>query len=150
MEPTQVAGFNQFFFGAEGDREWRYGIAVDQKFYHNLNGGAEFSARDIDAQLLTGPSASPEVIRRDWDEYEARAYLYWTPYSRLALSVEYLYEHFKREENSGFLGPEEFKELRTHRVPLSARYFHPSGFSTGLKATYINQDGDFTFPQVLI
>jgi outer membrane receptor protein involved in Fe transport len=147
LEPTQVAGFNQFFFGAEGNREWRYGIAVDQKFSQNINGGAEFSARDIDAQLLRASAGSPEVIRRDWDEYQARAYFYWTPYSRLALSAEYLYEHFKREENGGFVGPEEFKKLRTHRVPLSARFFHPFGFSAGLKATYVNQDGDFLVPQ---
>jgi tetratricopeptide (TPR) repeat protein len=143
LEPTQVAGFNQFFLGAEGDREWRYGIAFDQKFPHNIYGGAEFSARDIDAQLIDETGLEPVIIRRDWDEYQVRAYLNWTPFEQLALSTEYLFEKFKREENGGFLGAEEFKELHTHRVPIEARYFHPSGFSGGVKATYVYQDGDF-------
>jgi outer membrane receptor protein involved in Fe transport len=143
LEPTQVAGFNQFFLGAEGDREWRYGIALDQIFPHNIYGGAEFSARNIDAQLIDETGMDPDVIHRDWDEYQVRAYLNWTPFDQLALSTEYLFEKFKREENGGFLGTEEFKELHTHRVPLEARYFHPSGFSAGAKATYVYQGGDF-------
>jgi tetratricopeptide (TPR) repeat protein len=143
LEPTQVAGFNQFFLGAEGDREWRYGIAIDQKLPHNFYGGAEFSVRDIDAQLIDETGLAPVVIHRDWDEYQFRAYLNWTPFDQLALSTEYLFEKFKREENGGFLGAEEFKELRTHRAPIGARYFHPCGFSAGAKATYVYQDGDF-------
>ncbi len=36
-----------------------------------------------------------------------------------------------------------FKEVKTHRVPLGVKFFHPSGLSASLKATYFNQDGDF-------
>ena len=143
LEPTEVAGFNQFFFGAEGDREWRYGVAVDQKFPYNFFGGAELSARDIDAQLIDLAGDSPDIIHRDWDEYQAKAYFYWTPWSQLSLRTEYLFEEFKREEDGGFTGVEEFKKLRTHRLPIGARYFHHSGFSAGIQATYVYQDGDF-------
>ena len=35
------------------------------------------------------------------------------------------------------------KDVDTHRVPLGINFFHPSGLSASLKATYINQDGSF-------
>jgi outer membrane receptor protein involved in Fe transport len=33
--------------------------------------------------------------------------------------------------------------VKTHRVPLGINFYHPSGFSAQLKATYIHQDGKF-------
>jgi tetratricopeptide (TPR) repeat protein len=144
LEPTQVAGFNQFFFGAEGDRVWRYGVAVDQKLSRNIYGGVEFSVRDLDRAITvqTGPSLLG-VVLRDWEERLGRAYLYLAPSRWLALSAEYLYEWFERDVSGGFTGVEEFAELRTHRFPLGIRFFHPSGFSAGIKATYVDQRGDF-------
>jgi hypothetical protein len=47
LEPTQVAGFNQFFDDAEGTESWRYGIAIDQNFTKDIYGGAEYSYIDI-------------------------------------------------------------------------------------------------------
>jgi tetratricopeptide (TPR) repeat protein len=143
LEPTQVAGFNQFFLDAEGDDVWRYGIAVDQKFPYSIYGGAELSYRDLKAVILDDSGPTQVVRRRDWDERQARAYLYWTPNSWLALNAEYLYEHFKRDAPDNFAGVEDFKELRTYRFPFGARFAHPSGFSAGFQATYVYQDGDF-------
>ena len=47
LEPTQVAGFNQFFDDNNGTDAWRYGVAIDQKFTQDLFGGVEFSKRDL-------------------------------------------------------------------------------------------------------
>jgi tetratricopeptide (TPR) repeat protein len=143
LEPTQVAGFNQFFLDAEGDSVWRYGIAVDQKFPHNVYVGAELSHRDLSATIIEDLGPTIEVKRRDWDEWQARGYLNWTPHPWLALSADYLFEYFDRDAPDNFAGVEAFTELKTHRVPLGARFFHPSGFSAGLKATFVYQDGDF-------
>ncbi len=73
----------------------------------------------------------------DWEEYLGRAYLYWTPHEWLALKAEYLYEDFEREEKL----PDGIKDLRTHRVPLGINFFHPSGLSVGVTATYYDQKG---------
>jgi len=35
------------------------------------------------------------------------------------------------------------KKMNTYRVPLGVNFFHPSGFSASLKATYYNQEGEF-------
>ena len=141
LEPTQVAGFNQFFDDVNGTQSWRYGIAVDQKFSRTVFGGAELSRRDLEvpASVTNFFTGVTEVTRTDWREDLARAYLFWTPHEWLALSAEYQYERFKRVPDFG-LG---LVESTTHRVPLGLRFFHPSGLSFAVKATYFHQDGDF-------
>ena len=106
LEPTQVAGFNQFFDDGAGAETCRYGIAVDQKFSASLYGGVEFSKREIEVPFLSYPfpPASPSVQRANWEEQLVRSYLYWTPLSWLALSAEYQYEDLERDPV--FVGPE--------------------------------------------
>jgi tetratricopeptide (TPR) repeat protein len=82
LEPTQVAGFNQFFDDAEGTTAWRYGIGIDQKFSAAVFGGAEFSRRELEVPFFTiGPAGDLEPQQDDWKENLVRAYLYWTPHS---------------------------------------------------------------------
>ena len=52
LEPTQVAGFNQFFDDVNLTEAWRYGGAIDQKFTNSLFGGVEFSKRDLTVPTL--------------------------------------------------------------------------------------------------
>src|SRR5262249_16290932 len=48
LEPTQVAGFNQFFDDLAATDAWNYGVAIDQKFSNSIFGGVEFAARNFD------------------------------------------------------------------------------------------------------
>lgn len=143
LEPTQVAGFNQFFDDADATDAWSRGAAVDQKFSPNLYGGAEYTLRDLDVpynftDLTTGVS---EVRHVDWDERLARAYLYWTPQNWLALSAEYQNERITRAKE--FVGIDRVRELETQRFPLGFTIYHPSGLSAALKATFYHQKGEF-------
>ncbi len=147
LEPTQVAGFNQFFDDDNATESRRYGIALDQKLSNSLYGGAEYSERDLEVPYRAGLAAGGfRTDKADWEEQAGRAYLYWTPHSWLALGAEYLYERFEREEK--FKGLDGLKEVKTHRVPLKASFFHPCGLNTMLRATYYDQDGVF-FPQYM-
>lgn len=137
IEPTQVAGFNQFFDDNEGTKSWRYGVAIDQTFSAEVYAGAELSKRDLDVPFLD--TVTNEVREVDWKEYLARAYLYWTPHPWVAASVEYQFERFDRDREFGA----GIEEVDTHRVPLGINVFHPSGLSARLNATYVNQDGTF-------
>jgi outer membrane receptor protein involved in Fe transport len=140
LEPTQVAGFNQFFDDADGTKSWCYGAAVDQKFSKNIYGGVEYSGRKLDVPFLSSTGFGlPEVDEVDWKEQLGRAYLYWTPHPWFGLSAEYEYERFDRERE--FVAG--IRNVKTHRVPLGINFYHPSGFSAQLKATYINQEGKF-------
>jgi hypothetical protein len=134
LEPTQVAGFNQFYDDPEATDAWVYGVALDQKFPQDVYFGAEFSYRDLDVPFVDTDLAIKEA---DWEEYLGRAYLYWTPHEWLALKAEYLYEKFERDEQL----PDGLKDLKTHRVPLGINFFHPSGWSAGVTATYYDQEG---------
>ncbi len=141
LEPTQVAGFNQFFDDGEGVRAWRYGVGADQKFSKNLFAGVEQSWRDlkVPAQVLF---PEPSVVLGNQKEQLSRAYVYWTPRDWLALSVEYQYERFKREPDFS-INFEDKTVVKTHRVPLGVNVFAPWGLMARLKATYIDQRGDF-------
>jgi len=140
LEPTQVAGFNQFFDDADGTKSWRVGVAVDQKFSKDLYGGVEYSGRKLDVPFLFSTGLGlPEVHEVDWKEQLGRAYLYWTPHPWFGLSAEYQYERFDREKE--FVAG--IRNVKTHRVPLGINFYHPSGFSAQLKTTYINQEGKF-------
>jgi len=139
LEPTQVAGFNQFFDDFNGTESWRYGVAVDQKFSRNVNGGADFSYREMEVPILDLTGPTPVEHRVDWTETVSRAYLYWTPYDQVAVNAEYHYARDDRDRNLNL----NVKHLITHRVPLGINVFHPSGLSVSLRGTYYDQEGDF-------
>jgi tetratricopeptide (TPR) repeat protein/outer membrane receptor protein involved in Fe transport len=148
LEPTQVAGFNQFFDDANGTKSWVNGFAVDQKFSQNVFGGVEYYRRDLTVPFETSevsteastPPVTVTVIRTtDWKEHLGRAYLYWTLHPWVAISTEYLYERFNRER--AFVAG--IEHVETHRFPLGVNFHHPCGFSAGLKAVYTDQHGSF-------
>lgn len=139
IEPTQVAGFNQFFDDANGTKSWRYGVGIDQRLASTLYGGVELSRRDLHPPFIS-PQEDGRLREADWQEDLSRAYLYWTPRAWLAVSGEYQYERFRRRE---FFAEEGTVKAHTHRVPLGISFFHPSGFRARLKTTYVNQVGDF-------
>ena len=141
LEPTQVAGFNQFFDDGDATDAWVYGAGIDQKLSQNTYAGAEFLYRDLSVPVFAVTGTSGELVSKDvdWDEYQGRAYLYYTPHKWLALRAEYGYEKFKYDEIFNLNA----QEIKTHRVPLGINFFHPSGIFAGLTATYYYQKGDF-------
>ncbi|MHC1728731.1 MAG: tetratricopeptide repeat protein [Syntrophobacteraceae bacterium] len=138
IEPTQVAGFNQFFDDTQGTRSWRYGAGIDQKFTTRLHGGIEYSERDLEMPNLV--SVINDIVIADRKERLVRAYLYWTPHPWLALGPEY---QFERVEDDEILVSNELAELNTHRLIMGASLFHPSGFFAQLRPTMVFQDGRF-------
>ena len=141
LEPTQVAGFNQFFDDPNGTQAWRYGGAIDQKFTKEIFGGVEYSKRDLKVPFLDAsnfPLITPSELA--WHEYLARVYLFWTPHPWWAVRAEYQYEQDKRDERftAGLA------KMDTYRVPIGANFFHPSGLGAFVKGTYVHQSGTFS------
>jgi hypothetical protein len=149
IEPTQVAGFNQFFDDDTATEAWNYGAAVDQKYHQNIYGGAEFLYRDLSVPFFQTPAPPappvPELEREKWEEYLGRAYLYWTPHEWVALRAEYLYEKIDRGEEFTF----NIKEADTHSVAMGTNFFHPSGLGAALQVTYYDQSGEFMREEAL-
>ena len=141
IEPTQVSGFNQFFDDPEGTTAWRYGVGIDQVVTRRLFVGAEVSRRDLTVPTQDFTTTPVSVFTQDEQEDLARAYIYWAPLDWLALTAEYQYEKLKRDPLAE--NPEQLAESRTHRVPLTASVFHPSGFSAAIRGTFVDQSGTF-------
>jgi tetratricopeptide (TPR) repeat protein len=143
LEPTQVAGFNQFFDDFTATDALVYGGAVDQKFSQSIYGGAEFTYRDMKVPWFDIPVPPtppvPQLREADWEEYLGRAYLYWTPHKWFALKAEYQYEKFERAQEFFF----NIQEVKTNSFPLGINFFHPSGLGAFFGATYYDQEGLF-------
>jgi hypothetical protein len=136
LEPTQVAGFNQFFDDFNGTKSWRYGVGLDQKFTNDLFGGVEFAKRNLEVPAV---DQFGDRTESNWYESLGRAYLYWTPHPWVALRAEYLYERWRRDD----VFTNGISQLRTHRVPLGVGFFHPSGFGAFATTSFFHQEGDF-------
>ncbi|MDD5319099.1 MAG: tetratricopeptide repeat protein [Methylococcales bacterium] len=121
IEPTQIAGFNQFFDDLAEKKFSFYGGAVDMVIQPNLFAGVEFSRRDV-FNLHGGDL----FFQKD----SSKVYINWAPLEQLAITARYNYIRKYSPESS---------VLSTHIVPLEFRYFHPSGFFGKLIETYVHQ-----------
>jgi hypothetical protein len=139
FEPTHVAGFSQYFDDINASDVRSYGVAADHKFSKRLFGGLEYMRRDLDVPMLSIAQASRARFY-EWKEDTRLAYFYWSASDVVALRAEYQYDRFERRDSPIKLG---VAEVETHRIPLSVSYFHPSGFSSKITATYFFQEGEF-------
>lgn len=147
VEPTQIAGFNQFFDDANGADSWRFGLAIDQRLAKRLFSGIEASKRKIayayqDFRTLCQP---PSIGDADWEEEVLRGYLYWAPHKRFSATAELRYE--KRTTDPEYPGGGYFTALETRQLPFGIHFFHPSGFGSELILTHVDQTGTFGDPK---
>lgn len=136
LEPTQVAGFNQFYDDSLGTSAERHGLAVDTRISANLMMGVELSERGTDLVLLE--AGAPRVENRT--EKVGRAYLNWIADDHIVVSSEYSHENFDRNFVQGQANSNRPAALKTQRLPLTFRYWLPGGFYTELKTTHVVQD----------
>jgi len=138
LEPTQVAGFQQFYDDLDGTSSWREGVALDQKINKDLFGGVEYSYRRLD--LPTTSLYTGAVTTVTEHQQLGTAYLYWTPVTWLSANASYQFERF----DTGDLSYSPLvSNVTTNRVPIGLEFFHPSGVFAKFKATYVSQWGDF-------
>ena len=137
IEPTQVAGFNQFFDDFNTTSAWNYGGALNQKFPHEVYAGGEFTWRNMTVPFFD--NVANTETSADWKERNSRIYLFWTPHEWVSLTAEWLWQRLERDRNfaSGVSTAE------TNSFPLGINFFHPSGLSVSVKETYRHQEGNF-------
>ncbi len=131
LQPTQIAGFNQFFDDFNGTAAWQYGVGADTHFFDNVYAGVEAYKRDL--KIPNGADS-----RQKSSEELYRFYLNWLPTTYLAINSEFKFENFRYDANDPLL-PSFPNSVETLYVPLEFRFFDPSGFFTSLKGTYVNQ-----------
>jgi tetratricopeptide (TPR) repeat protein/opacity protein-like surface antigen len=139
IEPTQVSGFNQFYDDFNQTAGWRYGAAVNQKFTKTLFAGVEGSYRKTDTPTINLVDGTQTENTNEW--YQAIGYLNYAPHPWVALRASYQYDQVTNSLPS--VAQTSAQQLHTSRLPLSAGFFHPSGFIANVTVTYWNQSGTF-------
>ena len=129
IEPTQVAGFNQFFDDLNGTTAKRYGIGFDVRVTDNLYAGVEVSGREL--QVPSGEDFE------DRTEGNYRGYLYQTLGRDWTITLEAEYDRFESELGND---PDVPRVLGTLSFPLTVRYFHPKGPFSAFRLTMAYQD----------
>ncbi|MBI3530519.1 MAG: tetratricopeptide repeat protein [Betaproteobacteria bacterium] len=145
IEPTQVAGFNQFFDDTDGSITRGSGLGVEQKLASGLYVGAEATRRRLTVPLFLGDTAEDF----EWRESTRRIYLYSIhSFSNdrvlcractISFSAEMQQERFTRPVE--FTGDQEIVDLETRYFPLAVTLIPDATFSARVELIRVSQDG---------
>ena len=138
IEPTQVAGFDQFYDDPNGTKARRAGIGVDFNTGSRVFFGGEVTRRALEVPLLVGTTTLESELE-DRTEHEDRVYVSWMITDRWVAGTGVRYDEFERNPIIVSQTP---LSVRTRSIPLSLRYFDPRGFSAYASATRVIQDVD--------
>jgi outer membrane receptor protein involved in Fe transport len=148
IEPTQIAGFDQFFDDLLGTKARRWGVGIDRKFSNpfftsdTLLMGAEWSQRQLVVPISsTAPTGMTTISEPGWKERYGRAYLGWLLGERLALDAAVDYEAIDRTLLAANL--DGFTNIQLVQAPLTLRYFDPNGILGLVRATVVREQGQF-------
>jgi hypothetical protein len=149
LEPTQIAGFNQYYDDFNGTIARRIGAGLDQKLLSHTYAGFEVSQRRLTVPL----EVIGGVQDYEWQERLAKAYVYTAfpakatrallPEWSFTAGLEFERESFARPED--LTGPESILDMRTSVVPLWFRGFQPDGMGFRVSLTWASQKGNLQF-----
>jgi tetratricopeptide (TPR) repeat protein len=140
LEPTQVAGFNQFFDDFNGTTADLYGVGMDFRVSQDLYSGVEASYRNLNlkTKIFEGEKAT-KTVNTNQDEQVYRLYADWTLANNWALNSEVRFAQFDSEETLDQNIP---RHVKTLTVPVTLRYFSPAGWFAEGGPTFVYQEVD--------
>lgn len=137
IEPTMVAGFNQFYDDEPGAQSEQIASAIDFHLTDGLTIGLEHIYRDLNVPQLDG---SFNTIFLSMSEKTTSAFAYWTINSWIAFNLKAQREKFIR---GSFTGNLTYEDVETYRFPVGINFYFRNRFSANIVATYIQQKGNF-------
>jgi hypothetical protein len=146
LEPTQVAGFNQFFGDSNGADAWRYAWALDHAITKKISGGLELSLRKLNIPIRAASTGA--VSYRSSEDHLARLYLYTAPLPWLAMISDYRFDRLLRDaagNNEDLLA-----HSQAHRAGAEMRAFSTNGLFSRFRTTFIMQNGRFQNARQLV
>ncbi len=135
IEPTQIAGFNQFYDGNNGTSAWQYGFGIDYNPIKSIYFGGEVTWRDVKQPV----TQNARFVDQERNESAHLAYFYWVPFEWMSFRSEYRYEKFSRDFTLGLGDLTNPRSIETQQVPLSLNLFHGSGLFAKLTETFVSQ-----------
>lgn len=155
LEPTQVAGFNQFFEDSGGTRSWNWGLGIDQALGRRYFLGASWLRRDLDVPEAYCDRATewnefsgcagfvPSVIEeRTKDDRLLSAYVAVAPLDWLAATLSWGREESEFDTTSVNQVGLFQDRIETERVRPEVRFFTPQGIFARAAATHYDQGVD--------
>ncbi len=145
LEPTQVAGFNQWFDDTTAADARRYGVGVDRHWSNTWTTGLETVRRNATVHVF---SNGDDQRGEERNENSGRLYSNWILIPEVALNIGYEYDHFDR----GNSGKEDLLKpvmVITRLLPISINVNDPTGFSLRWVTTGVYQKVE-TFYQDLL
>lgn len=136
VEPTHVAGFNQFYDDDLSTKATVTGIGIDTKHSTRLFTGISATQRDLETPYVNNASITAFSDRR---ELSASAYLNWIVTNNYAFNAGINYEKYERSLDF----PWDFLELETYSIPLNISLFAINATTVNINPTYVLQEGDF-------
>lgn len=138
LEPTHVAGFDQYFDDINGTRSRGAAVAGDTRLSEEFRAGFALSGRNLVIPLT---NFDQSIEFHDAKERLASAYLHWTVSRRVVASIRVRKSRFERPAEA--TGAEGFTLADTTEVPLSVKVFGPRGFWSSFEVTHVRQHGTF-------
>lgn len=136
LEPTQVAGFNQFYDDPNGTKTRRKGVGIDVRISSFLYGGIEGSIRNLEI-----PQLFLDGIFDKQREQIYRSYLYSVFDENWSVTSELQYEVFSRKKDFLLISNSSSPNaIYTLSAPIKINYFSPSGILASLTGTFVIQD----------
>lgn len=152
LEPTQVAGFNQFFEDPGGTRSWSYGAGFDQAIGSRWYLGASYLIRALD--VPQGYCSTPDefsgcafqqathIETRRNDERWGNVYVSGALARWVAASLGYDYE--RKDLGTTAVTPTGIFQdrIETQRIRPEFRFFTPQGIFVKVSGTHYDQEVD--------
>jgi hypothetical protein len=145
IQPTQVAGFNQFFDEWSNAEVWRYGAGVDHILNNNIRIGYEWSMRQVKYPIYVDPSVIQDSMTEDdYFEYENyfersyRAYFDTVINKNISAHIDYINTN---SDNPRY----EAIPLSTHKIPFGVSFFSSHGYSININPTLYYQNGTYDY-----
>ncbi|QSA98166.1 FecR domain-containing protein [Methylococcus sp. EFPC2] len=140
IEPTQVAGFNQFIDDINGTKSTSYAGGFDWRLTRGLFLGGEISWRHLDDPVLKfTPDGGQAADLEDRREEVHSLYLFWTPEERWAVKAQFVYDRYRSEPGVVTDSGQIPQLSETLSAPVTLSYFHPTGFFGRLGGSFVHQ-----------
>ncbi len=139
LEPTQIAGFNQFYDDFNRTRSRRMGLGADYRFSNVVLGGIEVSERNFKNPFMP-PVPDPSGTKNFFEHKEQlyRAYLYLIPHEYWVVRGEIQYENYHElPSKNQTTNPQ---QLQTLSAPFSIEHFRSNGLFSKFTTTFVHQN----------
>jgi len=140
LEPTTIAGFNQFYDDLVGTNANNYAAALDYSSVSEYKFGFEVMKRDMKVPFVLVSGAGSTLEQANWSNEDAGFYFYWLPRKDFSTSIRLSRINLKRDRS---VGGENLISSKIYQLPINVNWFHNSGWVTRGKLTYVRQNGLF-------